>query len=57
MHLELEIGVLGVSGKLIKYVVHLWRPKLMFHLQKFLFLEAAQTTNDLLLSGVNVRGD
>jgi hypothetical protein len=36
MYTELELGVLGIIGKPVKDVVHLWREN--FGREKFLFL-------------------
>jgi hypothetical protein len=41
---ESELDVLGVPGKLVKYVVH--RPKEKFEKKLFFFTQAAQTTID-----------
>jgi hypothetical protein len=46
-HTESELGVLGVHGKLVKYVVHLSKRK---NLKKYIFLHtAAQTAIDQFL--------
>jgi hypothetical protein len=42
--MELELDVLGVHGKLVKYVVHSSKEKIEFFL--FFFTQAAQTTFD-----------
>jgi hypothetical protein len=43
-HTELELGVLGVHGKLVKYVVHLSKRKIEKNI--FFFTQAAQTAID-----------
>jgi hypothetical protein len=40
VHTELELDVLGVSGKLVKYVVHLSKK---IEIKLFFFTKAAQT--------------
>jgi hypothetical protein len=67
-HSELELGVLGVHGKLVKYVVHSSKRK---NLKKIIFLhtscpnsnrpvfgltQAAQTAIDQFLVSRNFRG-
>jgi hypothetical protein len=46
-HTESELGVLGVHGKLVKYVVHSF---------KKIFIQAAQTAIDQFLVSRNFRG-
>jgi hypothetical protein len=53
-HMELELGVLGVHGKLVKYVVH---PSKRKNLKKlFFFTQAAQTAIDQFLVSRNFTG-
>jgi hypothetical protein len=49
-HPESELDVLGVHGKLVKYVVHSSKRKLFF------FTQAAQTAIDHFLVSRNFRG-
>jgi hypothetical protein len=51
---ESELGVLGVHGKLVKYVVHSSKKK--FEKELFFFTQAAQTTIDQFLVSKNFRG-
>jgi hypothetical protein len=51
-HMELELGVLGVHGKLVKYVVQ--KKKLKKKL--FFFTQAIQTAIDQFLVSRNFRG-
>jgi hypothetical protein len=53
-HTESELGVLGVHGKLVKYVVHSAKRKNEFF--KFFFTQAAQTAIDQFLVSRNFRG-
>jgi hypothetical protein len=53
-HTESELGVLGVHGKLVKYVVHLSKRKKFKKL--FFFTQAAQTAIDQFLVLRNFRG-
>jgi hypothetical protein len=53
-HTESELGVLGVHGKLVKYVVHLCKRKIEENL--FFFTQAAQTAIDQFLVSRNFRG-
>jgi hypothetical protein len=53
-HTESELGVLGIHGKLVKYVVHLSRRKKLKKL--FFFTQAAQTAIDQFLVSRNFRG-
>jgi hypothetical protein len=43
-HTKSELGVLGVHGKLVKYVVHLSKRKIKENI--FFFTQAAQTAID-----------
>jgi hypothetical protein len=53
-HTELELGMLGVHGKLVKYVVQLSKEKIEKCL--FFFTQAAQTAIDQFLVSRNFRG-
>jgi hypothetical protein len=53
-HTESEFDMLGVHGKLVKYVVHLSKEKIDF--LKFFFTQAAQTAIDQFLVSRNFRG-
>jgi hypothetical protein len=53
-HMELELGMLGVHKKLVKYVVHSSKRKNWKKLS--FFTEAAQTTIDQFLVSRNFRG-
>jgi hypothetical protein len=53
-HMKSELGVLGVHGKLVKYVVHLSKRKIEKKL--FFFIQAAQTAIDKFLVSRNFRG-
>jgi hypothetical protein len=53
-HTESELGVLGVHGKLVKYVVYTSKKK--FEKNMFFFTEAAQTAIDQFLVSRNFRG-
>jgi hypothetical protein len=53
-HTELELDVFGVHGKLVKYVVHLFKRK--FRKKKNFFTQAAQTAIDHFLLSKNFRG-
>jgi hypothetical protein len=53
-HTESELGVLGVHGKLVKYVVHSSKKKIEKNL--FFFTQAAQTAIDQFLVSRNFRG-
>jgi hypothetical protein len=52
-HTESELGVFGVHGKLVKYVVHLSKRKIEKSL--FFFIQAAQTAIDQFLVSRNFR--
>jgi hypothetical protein len=52
-HMESELGVLGVHGKLVKYVIHLSKKKIEKKL--FFFTQAAQTAIDQFLVSRNFR--
>jgi hypothetical protein len=52
-HMESELDVLGVHGKLVKYVTC---PKEKFEFFKFFFTQAAQTTINQFLVSRNFRG-
>jgi hypothetical protein len=51
--MELEFDVLGVHGKLVKYVVHSFKRKKIKRL--FFFTQAAQTTINQFLVSRNFR--
>jgi hypothetical protein len=51
-HTELELDVLGVLGKLIKYVVHLFKK---IWKKIFFFIQATQATIDQFLVSRNFR--
>jgi hypothetical protein len=53
VHTELELDVLGVHGKLVKYVVRSSKRKNWKKI--FFFTQAAQTTNDQFLVSRNFR--
>jgi hypothetical protein len=53
-HRESELDMLGVHGKLVKYVVHLSKKKIEFF--SFFFTQAAQTATDQFLVSRNFRG-
>jgi hypothetical protein len=53
-HMESELDVLGVPGKLVKYVVHSFKRKNWKIL--FFFTQAAQTAIDQFLVSKNFRG-
>jgi hypothetical protein len=53
-HTKLELGVLGVHEKLVKYVVHSFKEKIEKNL--FFFTQAAQTAIDQFLVSRNFRG-
>jgi hypothetical protein len=53
-HTESELDVLGVHGKLVKYVVHLSKRKNSKKI--FFFTQAAQTAIDQFLVSRNFRG-
>jgi hypothetical protein len=53
-HTELELGMLGVYGKLVKYVVHSSKRKIEKNI--FFFTQAAQTAIDQFLVSRNFRG-
>jgi hypothetical protein len=53
-HTELELDVLGVHGKLVKYVAHLSKRKIEKKL--FFFTQATQTAIDQFLVSRNFRG-
>jgi hypothetical protein len=53
-HIELELGVLDVHGKLVKYVVH--SSKKNVEKELFFFTQAAQTAIDQFLVSRNFRG-
>jgi hypothetical protein len=53
-HTASEMGVLGVHGKLVKYVVHSSKKKIEKKL--FFFTQAAQTAIDQFLVSRNFRG-
>jgi hypothetical protein len=53
-HTKSELGVLGVHGKLVKYVVHSSKKKIEFFF--FSFTQAAQTAIDQFLVPRNFRG-
>jgi hypothetical protein len=52
--MESKLGVLGVHGKLVKYVVHSSKRKIEKIL--FFFTQAAQTAIDQFLVSRNFRG-
>jgi hypothetical protein len=52
--IELELGVLDVHGKLVKYVVH--SSKKNVEKELFFFTQAAQTAIDQFLVSRNFRG-
>jgi hypothetical protein len=54
VHTESELGVLGVHGKLAKYVVHLSKRKIEINL--FFFTQATQIAIDQFLVSRNFRG-
>jgi hypothetical protein len=54
-HTESELDVLGVHGKLVKYVVHLSKRKNCKMINKF-FTQAIQTTIDQFFVSRNFRG-
>jgi hypothetical protein len=54
LNTELEFDVLGVHGKLVKYVVHLSKEKIEKKL--FFFTQAAQTAINQFLVSRNFRG-
>jgi hypothetical protein len=53
VHMELELDMLGIAKKLVKYVVHLSKNKL----KKYMFLnsQTAQIENDQFLVSRNFR--
>jgi hypothetical protein len=53
-HTKLELDVLGVHGKLVKYVVHSSKKKIEKNL--FFFTQAAQTAINQFLVSRNFRG-
>jgi hypothetical protein len=53
-HTKLELDVLGIFGKLVKYVVHLSKRKNWKKL--FFFIHVAQTAIDQFLISRNFRG-
>jgi hypothetical protein len=53
-HTELELDVLGILGKLGKYVIQLSKKILNFF--KFFYTQAAQITIDQFLVSKNFRG-
>jgi hypothetical protein len=53
-HIESELSLLGVHGKLVKYVVHSSKRKIEKKI--FFFTQAAQTTIDQFLVSRNFRG-
>jgi hypothetical protein len=54
-HIESELGVLGIHGKLVKYVVHSSKGKKK-KLKLFFFTQAGQTAIDQFLVSKNFRG-
>jgi hypothetical protein len=54
-HTESELGVLGVHGKLVKYVVHSFKRKGKKKFKNF-FIQAVQTAIDQFLVSRNFRG-
>jgi hypothetical protein len=54
-HTESELGMLGVQGKLVKYVVHLSKRRRK-KLKIFFLTQAAQTAIDQFLVSRNFRG-
>ena len=54
-HTESELGVLAVQGKLVKYVVHLFKRKKLKK-NKFFFTQATQTAIDQVLVSRNFKG-
>jgi hypothetical protein len=54
-HTESELDVLGVHGKLVKYVVHSSKRK-KIEKKLFFFTQAAQTAIDQFLVSRNFRG-
>jgi hypothetical protein len=55
-HTKSELDVVGVPGKLVKYVVHLSKRKNRIQKELFFFTQAAQTTIDQFLVSRNFRG-
>jgi hypothetical protein len=53
-HTESELGVLGIHGKLVKYVVHSSKRKIEKYI--FFFTHGDQTTIDQFLVSRNFRG-
>jgi hypothetical protein len=53
-HTESELGVLGVHGKLVKYVVHSSKKKIEKKI--YFFAQTAQTAIDQFLVSRNFRG-
>jgi hypothetical protein len=53
-HTKSEFDVLGIHGKLVKYIVHLSKEKIEKNI--FLFVQAAQIAIDQFLVSRNFRG-